>query len=76
MIEKARELTIEEKADAYDAILKQTIKWSNCPLEEVEWHKYQGRCGRIGWDVRNILYHMGAIEAVKDDMWGRLQKVH
>lgn len=65
MIEKARELTTEEKVDAYDAILKQTIKWSNCPLADVDWHTYQGRCGRIGWDVRNILYHMGAVQPVK-----------
>lgn len=65
MIQRGRELEDWEKVDAFDAILKQAMKWSNCPLEEVDARNYQGRCGRIGWDVRNILYHMGAV--VKDE---------
>ena len=67
MITKKTELTTQEKVDAFDAILNITIKWSNCPLDEVDARHYQGRCGRIGWDARNILYHMGAIEAVRKE---------
>lgn len=62
MIQKGRELTDQEKIDVFDAILTQTMKWTNCALEEVDAKNYQGRCGRIGWDVRNILYSFGAIE--------------
>lgn len=62
MLQLGRELEDQEKIDAFDAILKQTIKWTNCPLEEVDARNYQGRCGRIGWDVRNILYHFGAVQ--------------
>lgn len=72
MIKAGRELSAEEKVDIFDAVLTQTIKWSNCPLEEVDARNYQGRCGRIGWDIRNILYHAGAVETVKDDVWGEM----
>lgn len=65
MIQHGRQLEDWEIIDVYEAILKQTIKWSNCPLEEVDARNFQGRCGRIGWDVRNILYHAGAI--MKDE---------
>lgn len=62
MIQKGRELTDQEKISVFDAVLTQTMKWTNCAIEEVDAKNYQGRCGRIGWDVRNILYSFGAIE--------------
>jgi len=69
MIQKGRDLEDWEKVDVYDAILKQTLKWTNCPLQEVDARNYQGRCGRIGWDVRNILYHTGAIVKDEPEKW-------
>lgn len=65
MIQPGRQLEDWEIIDVYEAILKQTLKWTNCPLEEVDAKNFQGRCGRIGWDVRNILYQAGAI--MKDE---------
>ena len=68
MILTGRELDESEKAAVYDQILERTLKWTNCPIKDVDARNYQGRCGRIGWDVRNILYDVGAI--IKDEKNG------
>lgn len=64
MIIQNREPTQEEKAEMFDMILDSVTHWTNCDLKEVDARNYQGRCGRIGWDVRNILYKAKIIKAV------------
>ena len=66
MIARDKELEIYEKAALLEKTIDLVLRWSNCPLEEVDSQHYQGRCGRMGYEIRNVLYHAGAIKSVKE----------